>query len=130
MGKGSHGGFHGTPGGNGFHTFTDNLPSLIARFPLTGRHFGDPSEKKNSVARVIRSTDPLRTAKEFFRLATQGGEIVRQASDIAIAKLKDGAHITFRVTSTSDGSPVVDLNISSSSFIRTRKIHFIKETSK
>ena len=127
MGKGSGSGFHGTPGSNATRAFADNLPALTEKFPLHGQHFGEVSDRKNSSARVIHSKNPERTAEEFFRLATRGGDVLYDSPTRRTVRLKDRTTITYRVISSSDGSPAVDLKISEPSFIRTRKIHFIKE---
>ena len=127
MGKGPHGGFHNTPGGNDHHAFADNLPDLIREFPLARGHFGKPSEKTHSVARIIESPTPLKTAEKFYRLATAGAVERRDQGGFHLAKLKDGSFITFRVVSSSpDRSPAVDLNITPPKSIKTTKIHFVK----
>ena len=45
--------------------------------------------------------------------------------------MKDGSIITYREVSSSDGSPAVDINITSSSDdtggVRTQKIHFVRK---
>jgi len=45
--------------------------------------------------------------------------------------MNDGTIITFRKISNSDGTPVVDINITSSNHtggIKKQKIHFVQET--
>jgi hypothetical protein len=127
MSKFSHGGFPGTPGGNSGRTFTDNLPDLVKEFPLDHGHFGKPSDKTNSIARIIESPDPIATAERFFRLAAEGGTMRTDKPNIKVAELKDGSFITFRVVSSSDGTPAVDLNLTPPTYVKTRKIHFTKE---
>ena len=128
MGKGSGSGFHGTPGGNGFHTFSDNLADLTGKYPLsTGGYFGEPSERKNSSARIIQSESPLDTAWDFFQRASAGAE--RTTTDGPgkyRAHLKDETIIMIREVSSSDGSPAVDIRIVSPHFVKTQKIHFTK----
>ena len=43
-----------------------------------------------------------------------------------VAKLRDGTTITYRKTSTSDGTPVVELTIKGLKRVKDQKIHFIK----
>lgn len=127
MGKGEHGHFKGTYGSSPNHNFADNLPSLTKLFPLsTGGYFGVKGGGKTSVRR-IESTTPIATAKEFFRRATNGGESIRYRPNGAIVvKLKDGTQITYRMTSSSDGSPAVDINITCPGRVKRQKIHFVR----
>lgn len=127
MGKGEHGHFAGTHGGDPRHNLTDNLPALTKSFPLSvGGYFGVKGSGKTSVRR-IESASPVTTAKEFFRLATIGGGSVKSKPNGAIViKMKGGTQITYRETSSSDGSPAVDINITSPGRVKRQKIHFVK----
>ncbi|MGN0845036.1 MAG: hypothetical protein ACI4QT_07440 [Kiritimatiellia bacterium] len=130
MGKSIHGGFKNTKGRGNLHSLTDNLPDLTRRFPLApcGK-FGDPGKG----ARVIKSPAPVGTAYEFFNRISRGYETIKTISyrdgskKGCVAKLKDGTIITLRKKSTSDGSPAVDINITSPGRVKPHKIHFIKE---
>lgn len=128
MGRGRSGRFSGTPGGSSFHSFADNLPNLTEKFPLEGRQFGEPSTTtRDKTVRIIKSKDPVKTAYEFFGLATEGAEsIVHPKAGMSLARLKDGSFVSIRETSSSDGSPAVDLSIKPAGFVKTRKIHFEK----
>lgn len=129
MGKGEHGHFAGTHGGAPHHNLTDNLPALTKRFPLSiGGYFGVKGSGKTSVRR-IESNAPVTTAKEFFRLATNRGESMKVKPNGAIVmKMKDGTQISYRETSSSDGSPAVDINIASPVRVKRQKIHFVNAT--
>lgn len=131
MSKFEHGNISGTPGGNGNHTFSDNLPDLVKVYPLDHGHFGKPSDKKHSIARIIESDDPVREAERFYRLATEGAKERKDKEGFHLAQLKDGSFITFReVSSSEDKSPAVDINLVPPKSIKTTKIHFVKKEQK
>lgn len=128
MGKGSNGGFNNTPGGNGFHSFTDNLPALVKRYPLIHGQFGKPSDNKNNIARIIECKNPVEEAELFFKLATKGSLWRFDKPGLHIAKRKDGSFVTFREISFSmDKSPAIDINMKPPKSIKTTKIHFVKK---
>lgn len=131
MGKGEHGHFAGTHGADQHHNLTDNLPALTEKFPLSpGGYFGVKGRGKTSVRR-IESDAPLATAKKFFDIASEGSiETVTYPKGAVKKTLKDKTHITFRKTSSSDGSPAVDISIESPGRVKNQKIHFIKAKEK
>lgn len=45
-----------------------------------------------------------------------------------VMKMKDGTQISYRETSSSDGSPAVDINIASPVRVKRQKIHFVNAT--
>lgn len=130
MGKGIHGNFKNTLGRGEQHTLNDNLPDVTRRFPLApcGK-FGEPGKR----ARVIKSSSPVGTAYEFFNRVSAGYvkiEIIPykdKSKKGCYATLKDGTVITVRKVSTSDGSPAVDIKITSPGRVKPHKIHFVKE---
>ena len=85
--------------------------------------------KKNT--RHIESNDPIKTSSEFYDKLTHGSiEDDLSNGKGKVSKLKDGTIITYREISTSDGSPVVDINIkhsSNSSGVKQQKIHFVRK---
>ncbi|MBQ6341021.1 MAG: hypothetical protein IJI36_17940 [Kiritimatiellae bacterium] len=131
MGKGEHGHFTGTLGADIHHNLTDNLPSLTAVFKATPEgYFGIKGKGKTSTRRIANE-NPLATAHKFFKLATDGGkkdEKVSSGDERLSYVMKDGSRITMRLTSSSDGSPAVDIVVSKTAngFVKNQKIHFVK----
>ena len=130
MGKGIHGGFSNTIGRGELHSLNDNLPNVTKRFPLApcGK-FGEPSKG----VRVIKSSAPVGTSYEFFNRISSGYVKIKVipykdgSKKGCVAVLKDGTTITLRKRSTSDGSPAVDIKITSPGRVKSHKIHFVKE---
>ena len=88
-----------------------------------------------SFTRNITSADPKTTAKEFYDKATYGGieeHVVEKKTGNIIGKktrLADGSVVSWRESSKSDGTSVVEINIersSDSGGIKKQKIHFIQ----
>lgn len=129
MGKGVHGGFAKTHGADPRHNLTDNLPELKKHFKTTPEgYFGTEGSSTN--VRRIASDDPLATAKKFFKIATKGAVETRHPKEgMTLCKMKDGSTVSIRVTSSSDGTPAVDIKIDKSveGQIKTQKIHFVKK---
>lgn len=129
MGKSIHGGFKNTLGRGEHHSLNDNLPNVTRRFPLAPcGMFGEPGKR----ARLIKSSSPVGTAYEFFNRLSAGYvkiEVIpcKGGKKGCYATLKDGTVITVRKRSTSDGSPAVDIHISSPGRVKSHKIHFVKE---
>ena len=80
--------------------------------------------------RRIESQDPASAAKDFYEEATWGGVETPLSNGRGVkSEMSDGTIVTMRVTSSSDGSPAVDINISKSSEnagIKQQKIHFVR----
>ena len=128
MSKSEHGGFLHTSGARRGRTLLDNVLQTTREFPLTvDGLFGNAGN--NSGVRHIESRDPIATSHKFYGLLTDGGETLRQTTTMTIKKMSDGAIVTWRLVSSSDGSPAVDINMSRvvGGVVRTHKIHFIKE---
>lgn len=128
MSKPEHGGFQHTSGAERGRTLLDNLPQTTQEFPLTDDGlFGTPGN--NSGVRHIASRDPIATSIRFYGLLTEGGDVLRKTEKMTVKRLSDGAFITWRLVSSSDGSPAVDINMSRvvGGIVSTHKIHFIKE---
>lgn len=133
MSKALHGGFSGTHGTDSdIHNFADNLPKLTKKYPLSpAGYFGKPGKGD---ARLIESESPLKTAKDFYSMATNGAEARKPLLDknkkplpgSEIAIMKDKSRIQIRPVSHSDGSPAVDICIVHSGMVKKQKIHFIK----
>lgn len=114
------------------HTLGENAASLKKSFgfnPSSG-YFGKPGKSNDKSKRNIESNDPTKTAKDFYDKATYGGiEKPLKNGKGWKTEMKDGTTVVFRETSSSDGSPAVNISITSSTSsggIKTQKIHFVK----
>ena len=112
-----------------YHSISENLPELISKYKYSNGYFGD-SGKGRSCVRNIVSEDPIATSKDFYDKATRGG-IEKEMSNGKgyYRKMKDGSILSYREKSSTDGSPVVEINIKSSNEhgdIKYQKIHFVR----
>lgn len=105
------------------HSFSDNLPGLQAEFPQFPNDMSWKSSKGKRIA-AIASDDPVATATRFAGLASTGYTSEARLPNGYVRRLADGSSVTLRLTSSSDGSPAVDLNIVREGHIR--KIHFTR----
>lgn len=114
-----------------YHSVGENLSKIKSCFLYNNGFFGISGDGGKDYSRHIVSENPLATAYKFYNLLSEGGIESKMRNDKGIfTKMKDGTVISYREYSSSDGSPVVDINIknsSNSSGIRKQKIHFIKE---
>lgn len=120
----------GLKGGASHHrTFTENVASLEKQYSITDGYFGEKGQGR-SFTRNIISENPSDEARNFFDTASYGGILSLMGNGRGhIAKMKDGTIISYREISSSDGSPVVEINISYSNNkggIKSQKIHFVK----
>ena len=108
----------------GPRNFADNLASLQSVFPDYPQ--GMKWElKKSKRLTSIETDDPIADATLFAALASIGYISERASSNGFRRNLADGTIVGLRITTSSKGSPAVDLNISSEKYIR--KIHFTKK---
>lgn len=102
-------------------SFDDNLDGIRSAFPSFPKGMKWENKKRKRLT-TIESENPLATATLFANLASAGFTREKNTDNGFRRWLSDGSVIGLRYVSSSDGSPAVDLNISSESF--TRKIHF------
>lgn len=105
-----------------------NFRSLETRFgPHSAGRYGTPGSSSN--VRRISSKDPQATAKEFFDIASRGGKTTEIKPGVFRTTFRNGAYITYRPTSKSDGSPAITINPGERSHhsIRPHKIHFVED---
>ncbi len=122
-------------GTNHYHSIRENISGLSKDYPLSNGYFGVKGDSKDNSIRHIESSDPAATAKDFYNKASLGGieeDILDKNGNIkgATTKMADGTIITWRETSSSDGSPAIDINIKhsdNSGGLKGQKIHFVKE---
>lgn len=112
-----------------YYSISENLPELISKYKYSNGYFGD-SGKGRSFVRNIVSEDPIATSKDFYDKAARGG-IEKEMSNGKgyYTKMKDGSILSYREISSTDGSPVVEINIKSSNEhgdIKYQKIHFVR----
>lgn len=117
-----------------FRSISNNVSSLTEKFPIHNGYFGEEGQGR-SFTRNISTDTPQETAKTFYDKITYGGieeNIIEKKSGNVIGKktrLADGSVVSWRETSTSDGTPVVEINIersTDSGGIKKQKIHFIE----
>ena len=113
-----------------YRSVGQNILPTASKYPYSNGRFGVSSPSTGNQTRNIASSDPLSTAKDFYDTITYGGiESSYENGNRKVTYLADGTIITWRKTSTSDGTPVVDINISNSSHtggIKKQKIHFVE----
>ena len=107
-----------------------SLPITMLSFPYKDGYFFDKSEQgNNNNIRQCTATDPLYCSKDVFSSLTEDAFTQSDYSQgTIIAILPDGTAITWRASSSSDGSPAVDINPSSEAIkmgVKRQKIHFI-----
>ena len=128
----------GTYKGNAshYHRLSENIASVASEFGLHNGFFGTRGIGGSASIRNIESDDPEATAKEFYdKLAHGGIENPLYKKDGSPngfqTKMADGSIINWRPSSSSDGSPAVDIfvtTIDENGSIKTQKIHFIRRS--
>lgn len=116
-------------GASDYYSFAENADNLKMTYAFSQGYFGNKGDSKSNSIRHIESDDPLSSAQSFYDMAAYGGMEESLGPGKWKATMEDGTVITMRETSTSDGSPVVDINIekgSDSKNIKSQKIHFTK----
>lgn len=106
----------------------DNIPELLKRFKINEEgYFG--TRGKNAHKKKIRNYEcdnPGRTASEFAHLAGANPSVIHPLPGKGFTWImRDGGIVTYRWTSSSDGTPVVELNCKGLPGIASQKIHFI-----
>ena len=72
----------------------------------------------------------MAAAKDFYDKIAFGGKEQIINENMRITRMADGTVITMRKVSSSDGTPVVDINIKPSKHtggVKGQKIHFVQE---
>ncbi|MCR5175698.1 MAG: hypothetical protein K6C05_02490 [Anaerovibrio sp.] len=113
-----------------YHSVGQNILPTSSKYKYKSGYFGENSKHGNNRTRNIASPDNLSTAKDFYNKIAHGGKEQTINSDTKITKMADGTIITMRTKSSSDGTPVVDINIKPSSHtggVKSQKIHFVQE---
>ncbi len=121
-------GFKG--GTTSYRSIGQNIKVTASKYNYSNGRFGTNSPSTGNKTRNIASNDPVATANDFYSKIAHGGSEKKYNNNFKITQMSDGSVITYRKTSTSDGTPVVEINISRSSDtggIKEQKIHFTKD---
>lgn len=114
-----------------YHSISDNVPSMKESYTYNNGYFGKIGKSRVVDIRQIDCSDPIRESKKFYdKLANGGIEEILPNGKGVMTSMKDGTVITYRVITSTEGSPAVDINIKRSSDtggIKKQKIHFEKE---
>ena len=111
-----------------YRTIGENISDVSKNYNFSKGYFGENSPHGKEPTRNISSDDALKTAKDFYHKASAGGEETQMNNGKGVtAKFPDGSRVSFRETSSSDGSPAVEVTITHPGTAKTQKIHFVKE---
>lgn len=113
-----------------YRTLRDNVESMKSdsRYHFQDGYFG-PKHKGSHIAHDLFFDDPISAAREFYDRITYGGIENEIGDDNWTTKMKDGTYINFRIKTSSEGSPAVQIDIkesSDSAGIQYHKVHFSK----
>lgn len=118
-------------GSQSYRSIGQNVLRTSSKYQYSNGYFGKNSPSTGSKTRNIVSRDNLATAKDFYnKIAFGGTEKIYDNGNRRITQMSDGSIITWRKKSTSDGTSVVEINISNSTHtggVKRQKIHFIEE---
>jgi hypothetical protein len=113
--------------------FDENLREATESFPVTDGYFGvqsgtGSSEDAKSTRRIV-SNDPIETSRALVRMLSEGGEKTTAREGKVEMWVFGDSRVVYRESLTSDGTPAVQLTISSrATGIRSgQKIHFVQE---
>ena len=89
----------------------DNLRELLTHFDADSNgYFGTRGKSRKKGVRNIASDNPGRTAAEFAYMAATNPSITRPIPGKGFTwVMRDGGIVTYRWKSSSDGTPVVEL---------------------
>lgn len=114
--------------------FKKNVDKVTGRFPLNDQgRFGVKGASKDPNIRRIHSASPARDARHFYDTLGEGGVTSKMKNGKGwIRRFQDGTHISYRPTKSSDGTPVIEITVTSpgSKLAPYQKIHFMEGASK
>ena len=109
-------------------SFGDNKNELERKFPKTDGLFGTKGNSSKDSVRHINCKNPQKAAEEFYRAASKGGtETHIDGGKGMKSVMKDYVVVIRRYTSSSDGSPVVEIHYHTNGCVKKQKYHFIKK---
>ena len=113
------------------NTFRENLLDAMSVVNLKrSGYFGEQSSHKGkSSVRIVKSSNPARTALEFMNKAAKNYlAFIPIKGKGYRCIMKDGTEIVYRwVSSSKDRSPAVEIFICNLKRVKNQKIHFVKE---
>lgn len=122
-------------GADHYHRIAENISLVKTDYNLHDGLFGERGKGGSRTIRNIASDDPAATAKDFYDKLAHGG-IEKQlfkkdgSPNGWQTKMADGSIVNWRPkSSSSDGSPAVDIFISTADEggeIKNQKIHFVR----
>lgn len=117
------------------HALAENLPDVLKDYPVNDEgFFGVKGRSRDGSVRNIVCDNPLEVARDLFYRLAKGGVVTPMSNAKGISsRLSDGATISFREVSSSDGSPAVEINLRKfvgETIIESQKIHIVKEKQK
>lgn len=115
-----------------YRSIGQNILLASKKYGFASGYFGKNSRHGSNRTRVIAASDNLAAAKDFYAKIALGGKERKVNDNMTITRMADGTVITMRKVSHSDGTPVVDINIKSSTHtggVKGQKIHFVQEDS-
>ena len=113
-----------------YRSIGQNILLASKKYGFYGGYFGKNSKHGHDRTRNIAAPDNLTAATDFYNKIAFGGIERKIDENVCITRMADGMVVTMRKTSHSDGTPVVDINIRSSTHtggVKGQKIHFIQE---
>lgn len=113
-----------------YRSIGQNVLIASNRYDYSSGYFGQNSKHGRKHTRIIVAPDNLAAANDFYCKIAFGGKEQIVDDNMRITRMADGSIITMRKTSHSDGTPVVEINISPSTHsggVKGQKIHFVQE---
>lgn len=113
-----------------YRSLHDNVEEMKKdpRYHFQDGYFG-PKHKGSHFAHDLFFDDPIAAAKAFYDKIAYGGIENKTGEDNWTTKMKDGTYVNFRIHTSSEGSPAVQIDIKDSNDdagIECHKIHFSK----
>lgn len=108
-----------------FSNISENIKNLEEKFlKNSSGYFG--KRGASSKVRIIESNNQYKTAQEFWDILSKGGNIqVLLNKHGLIVYFHDGCYATYRVITSTKGSPAIEINIKNYDNVKSQKIHFI-----
>ena len=116
-----------------YRSVGQNILITSSKYQYKDGYFDVNSVHGGSRTRNITASDNLDAAVDFYNKIAYGGKENVLNDNTSITRMADGTVVTMRKKSTSDGTPVVEINIKPSSHtggLKGQKIHFVCEESK
>lgn len=83
---------------------------------------------KSSKVRVIKSNNQYKTDQEFWKILSKGGYIkILPNKHGLLVNFSDDSYATYRVKTSTKGSPAIGINMKNSSDTKLQKIYFISK---